>query len=300
MRKPTLPDRLLVLLAVVGLSLSACGRKVDPRLQEGYDLVVANRIDEAVAIANRVLTENPKSAGARNLLGLALYKSGDAEGAVEQYRRAIEQDPKYAEAYFNLGTAYERLERLQDAETAYASAVRHQEDFVLAHYNLGHIYAVTGRPDQAMVELRRAAEGDPQFPLAFILLGKLAYEAGDFEAATSNLTRALELVPTAKEMHVLLGNARLQSGAPDALAQAEGAFRAAVDVDSTYVDGLYSLGMCLAAQGRNEEAAAFLRRARPFVEGRPDQAAMMEHLDSFFARTGLPAASPDSAAAAQG
>ncbi len=297
MRKPTLPDRLLVLLLVVGLALSACGRKVDPRIQEGYDLVVANRIDEAVALANRVLTEDPKSAQARNLLGLALYKSGDAEGAVEQYRRAIEQDPKYAEAYFNLGTAYERLERLQDAETAYASAVRHQDDFVLAHYNLGHIYAVTGRPDQAMVELRRAAEGDPQFSLAFILLGKVAYDVGDFETAAANLARAVEMVPTAKELHVLLGNARLQSGAPDALAQAEGSFRTAVEVDTTYVDGLYSLGMCLAAQGRNEEAAVFLRRAVPFVEGRPDHASMLQQMDSFFARTGLPASAPDSAAA---
>lgn len=296
MRKRMLPDRRFVLVLVLGLALSACGRKVDPRLQEGYDLVIANNIDQAVALANQVLTENPKSAPARNLLGLALYKSGDAEGAVEQYRRAVELDPKYAEAFFNMGTAYERLERLQDAEVAYASAVRHQQDFVLAHYNLGHIYAVTGRPDQAMVELRRAAEGDPQFSLAFILLGKVAYETGDFETASSNLARALELVPAAKELHVLLGNARLQSGAPDALTQAEASFRASVEVDSTYADGLYSLGMCLAAQGRNEEAAGFLRRARPLVEGRPDQSSMMQQLDAFFARTGLPPAAPDSAA----
>lgn len=293
----TLRDALAVLVLVAVLPFGGCGRKPDPRLQEGYDLIVANKIDEAVALANQILTENPRSASAFNLLGLALYKSGDAEGAVAQYRRALEADAKYAEAYFNLGNAYERLEKFQEAEVAYASAVRNQEKFVLAHYNLGHIYSMTQRPDEAMAELRRVTELDPQFSPAFILLGKLQYDAGDFDGSATNLRRAVELNPTAKELYVLLGNAQLQGSGADALQQAESSFRRAVEVDTLYVDGLYSLGMCLAAQGRDADAADWLRRARPLVEGRPELAGMQQQVKSFFDRTGLPSASPDSTAA---
>ena len=297
MRMPTFREASLAVALIAAVAVGGCGRKVDPRLQEGYDLVVAGQVAEAVARANQVLTENPKSAPARNLLGLALYKSGDAEGAVDQYRRALDLDGKYAEAYFNLGAAYERLQRLQDAEVAYASAIRNQDKFVLAHYNLGRIYTLTNRADQAMVELRRAVEQDPQFSLGFILLGKVSYDAGDFASAVANLSRALELDPSAKELRVLLGNARLQAGAGDALPQAEAEFRTAVELDSSYVDGLYSLGMCLAAQGKNEEAATWLRRTRPLVAGRPEQIGVARQIDSFFQRTGLPAAPPDSVAA---
>ena len=292
MRMPTFREAVLVVAGVAAVVLGGCGRKVDPRLQEGYDLIVAGKMEEAVVRANQVLTEDPKSAPARNLLGLALYKSGDAEGAVDQYRRALDLDAKYAEAYFNLGAAYERLDRLQDAEVAYAAAIRNQDKFVLAHYNLGRIYATTGRTDQATVELRRAVEQDPQFLLGFILLGKVSYDSADFESAVANLSRALELDPSAKELRVLLGNARVQAGGAPALPEAEAEFRTAVELDSTYVDGLYSLGMCLAAQGKNDEAATCLRRARPLVSGRPDQAALMQQLDGFFQRTGLPVDAP--------
>lgn len=265
-----------------------CGRRVDPRVQEGYDLVVAGKVDAAVAIANTMLGEDPKNAQARNLLGLALYKSGDAEGAVEQYSRALEADPKYAEAHFNLGNAYERLGRMQDAETSYAAAVRHEKKFVLAHYNLGHIYFRSKRTDQAITELRRAVEYDERFYPAFILLGQIHYDQGDFAGAVTNFSRAAELYPSSTELHVFLGNALLQSGGADALPKAEAEFRVAVGTDSTSVDALYSLGMALAAQNKNEEAADLLRRTRPLAAGRPEHEAIVRQVDEFFKRTGLP------------
>ena len=39
------------------------------------------------------------------LLSLALKKTGDLKGAIENYYRAIEIDPNYAKAYFGLGQA---------------------------------------------------------------------------------------------------------------------------------------------------------------------------------------------------
>jgi tetratricopeptide (TPR) repeat protein len=273
---------------------------VDPRVQEAYDLVLASKVNEAVALANTILGEDPKNAPARNIMGIALYKTGDVEGAVEQYGRALEVDPKFAEAHFNLGNAYQRLGRVQDAEASFASAIRYQKKFVLAHYNLGHIYFSTGRKEEAIVELRRAVDEDDQFYPAYILLGQISYDAGDFPAAIESLSRALELYSRSAELHVLLGNSWLQSGHAEAFLKAEASFRSAVGIDSTSVDAIYSLGMALASQDKNDEAAQWLRRTRPLVGDRPEFKAITRQVDDFFQRTGLPvegAVAPASATA---
>ena len=307
MRTRRLPDWLSFVLAFLLVAGTGCARRVDPKIQEGYDLVVANKIDQAVALANEILGKNPKSAPARNLMGLALYKQGDAEGSVEQYKRALEIDPKYAEAHFNLGNAYQRLaeaesdpaqarQRLQDAESSFAAAARNQKKFVLAHYNLASIYAGTGRPDQAIAELRQCTKYDPQYFPAFVLMGKLMYERRDFEGAIQNLTRFTELSPASPQPRVLLGNAYLQSGREDALVRAEESFRAAVGIDSTYIDAIYSVAVALASQNKNEEAAPWFRRAVRLSEGRNDKGPIVKQANDFFARTGLPPVGPGSEA----
>ena len=114
---------------LLGLAaLVACERKLDPRIQEGYDLVVAGRVDEAIALAESMLEEDPKDAAARNVLGLAHYKAGRLDEAAREYELALELDPDYAEAHFNLGNCYQmqgnptKGERLSSAQFSSASS----------------------------------------------------------------------------------------------------------------------------------------------------------------------------------
>jgi superkiller protein 3 len=287
----------LLLLAVLLLSLAGCGPRTDPRIQEGYDLVVAGRIDEAVALANALLVDDPENAPARNLLGLALYKAGDAEGSINQYLQALEIRPDYAEAHFNLGNSYRMLGQRQEAESSYLAAIRAEGDFVLAHYNLGILYERTGRIDQALAEYRRCVDEDPQFYYGFVSLGKLLYEQQDPEGAVANLSRALEMDPSTKELRVLLGNAYLQSDRPDGKQLAENEFRAAAGIDPDYLDAVYSVGVALAAQNRNDEAAEWFAKARTLAEGNPDKAAILQQVERFFREYGEPPPAGDGGSA---
>ena len=179
---------------------------------------------------------------------------------------------------------------MQDAEASYVSAVRYQKKFVLAHFNLALLYAApsSNRMDAAIAELRQCTKYDPQYAPGFLMLGKLLYGVRDFDGAIVNLGRFLELEPAVKEVRVLQGNSYLQSGKPEGVARAEESFRAAVGVDSTYADGVYSLAASLATQGKNDEAAMWFRKARVLAEGHPDKTAIVHQADAFFARTGLP------------
>ena len=259
-----------VLILTLALVIAGCGRRVDPRIQEGYDLVVAGKVDEAVAFMNSVLADDPDNAGAHNVIGMALYKMGDMEGSIERYRQALALDPKLAEAHFNLGNSFRVLNRLNEAEAEFAAAIRLDKKFVLAHHNLGILYEQSGRLDQAMAQYRKTIDYDPQYTFGYVDLGKLLYAAGDTPGAIANFSRALELDPGYKEVRVYLGNAYFRSGQPDAVELAENEYRAAVGLDPDYVEALYSLGIVLVSQQRTDEAEEWFDRVLELTKDDPE------------------------------
>jgi tetratricopeptide (TPR) repeat protein len=280
--KPSLRAlRILVPLVLAAVLFAACDSKLDPKLQEGYDLVLAGKVDEAIAMANALLADDPHNAKARNLIGLALYKAGDTEGAVAQYLQALEIDDKYAEAHFNLGNAYQLLGQVEEAETEFLEAVKHESKYVLAHFNLAILYRDSGRTEQALREFRACVDLDPQFYYAYLAMGQLQYGLGDMESAVANLGRALELVPTQKELRVLYGNALMQSGQDGAPGRAEEEFRAAISIDGTYVDAVYNLAVSLLAQERTAEAKEQFQRVLQLTREDPTRGQMVERVNGF-------------------
>jgi len=273
--------RILVPLVLAVAALAGCESKLDPKLAEGYELVLQGKVDEAIAMANALLADDPHNAKARNLIGLALYKAGDTEGAVSQYLQALEIDDKYAEAHFNLGNAYQMLGRMDEAEAEFQEAVKHQSKFVQAHFNLAILYRDSGRAEQSLREFRACVDQDPQFYYAYLAMGQLQYNLGDMESAVANLGRALELAPAQKELRVLYGNALLQSGAQGAPARAEAEFRAAISIDGSYVDAVYNLAVALLAQERMEEAKEQFQRVLQLTEEDPTRGQMVERVNGF-------------------
>ncbi|MBZ0269644.1 tetratricopeptide repeat protein [bacterium] len=272
---------ILLAMVLAAAAFTGCGGKLDPKLQEGYELVLQGKVDEAIAMANALLADDPRNAEARNLIGLALYKAGDTEGAVAQYLQALEINDKYAEAHFNLGNAYQLLERTDDAEAEFHEAVRHQSKFVQAHFNLAILYRDSGRTEQALREFRACVDQDPQFYYAYLAMGQLQYGLGDMESAVANLGRALELAPAQKELRVLYGNALLRSGAEGAPARAEEEFRAAISIDGSYVDAVYNLAVSLVAQERPEEAKEHFQRVLQLTREDPTRGQMVERVNGF-------------------
>jgi tetratricopeptide (TPR) repeat protein len=288
---------LLVLAAV--FAVDGCGRRVDPRAQEGYDLVVKNEIDQAVAFANSILADEPDNAQIRNVLGLALYKSGDAEGSIEQYLEALEDDPGFPECWFNLGNSYKVLGRLQEAEGAFEKAVDLQKRFDVARLNLGIIYRDTGRPEEALEQWRQAVKDNDRFDLAFLEIGLLESERNNPDAAIPAFERVLELKPTAKQVRVHLGNAYLRSGREGGLRLAENEYRAAVGIDPDYVDGLYSLAVSLAAQEKHEEALATFEKVWHLTADSPEHP-IHQRIQEYFDKADYTPSPADTSRAASG
>ena len=187
----------------------------------------AGRPEEARAIYQRVLGENPDSPEALNFLGVMHSQRGDSKLAAKLLQRSITVAPHYADAHCNFGNVLIDLGHPDEARTAYENALRcdpdsarthnnlgvllrvqgelhpslkhlllalmHRPGWGAAHMNLGNTYELMKYPDRALEQYRKAVELSPRLGNAQRLLGQFLCARGDRAGATSVFRRLLEI-----------------------------------------------------------------------------------------------------------
>jgi tetratricopeptide (TPR) repeat protein len=110
----------------------------------------AGRLDEAIAMYEAILKQDPTHAPSAINLGTIYYHRHDFERAETLYRSATVADPNYALAYFDLGNVLDELRRLGEAIEAYLTAIRLAPRYADAHYNLALAYERQGERRKAL------------------------------------------------------------------------------------------------------------------------------------------------------
>jgi Flp pilus assembly protein TadD len=126
---------------------------LDPKMAEAYLnlglLLVDRKPAEAVAPLRAAVDLLPAQSRPRFLLGWALERSGDLEGALEPYQAAERLDPQDYEATFALGRALLRLKRAPDAEKEFRKAIGLRGDSAPARLGLANALFVQDKPEAA-------------------------------------------------------------------------------------------------------------------------------------------------------
>jgi TolB-like protein len=101
----------------------------DPFVLHCYSLMLADqgRFEEALALADRALVEDPASVLANRDKAIILYLARRFEPCVEQCRRTVDLDPYYHSVYWVLGNAYGQLGRPEQAVEAYLTPLTFSE-----------------------------------------------------------------------------------------------------------------------------------------------------------------------------
>ena len=215
-------------------------------------LIEAGRPEEAIGWVNKALAIRSDYAEAYNMLAGARHAMGDTAGAMAAFEQALAADPHCAPAHNNLGLMLQQSGDAIAAEGHFRAALSSVPGCGDYENNLGTALMAQQRFDSAIQSFRSATVHDPRHA-----------------AAWNNLGNALLSVETYREN----------------FAQADAAYRTAIELQPEFVEAHYHYGCCLQQQGRLEEALQHFEIA---VELRPDyidaaaaQVVVLEHLGRF-------------------
>lgn len=113
--------------AVSDSSVDENAGRIASLMEQGQSLLNAERVEEAIACFDEILTLNPKHAETLVKKGTALEKLRQPQGALECYDRAISADGSMTIAYLHKGGLCNRLERYGEAMDCYERALHTQE-----------------------------------------------------------------------------------------------------------------------------------------------------------------------------
>ena len=187
--------------------------------------------------------------------------------------------PQPATELFESALAAHRAGLLTEAEAAYRHILSVDATHADANHLLGIIALHRGDLAEAETLIRKALAC--QEDATFVgNLGSVLFESGRPAEAESAFRRALELAPNFIEAHNNLGN--LYNGA-GRFAEAEDSLRRALALNPDYVDSLFNLGNLFYATARLAEGEAAFRRV---VALRPDFAKAHNNLGNLLLLAG--------------
>ncbi len=149
--------------------------------------------------------EEPVASADHLAAGLAHFREGHLDDALDAFRRASEIDPENAAAHAQLGYTLALRRRYGEAVEAAKRAVSLDPTSAQAHAALAFALDWNGQYDEAIVSALRALELDPQSAEALAYLAEAYADVKRWDEALENAERAISLAPGDFRGHYHLG-----------------------------------------------------------------------------------------------
>ncbi|MCC5969609.1 MAG: tetratricopeptide repeat protein [Pararhodobacter sp.] len=175
-------------------------------------LETLGQMDEAIAVLERLVAQNPDSIAAGQVLGDFLRRANRHEEAVAAYDRAMEMmeerglEPDWR-AYFSRAVSHERTDQWAQAEADFRAALAIEPDQPTVLNYLG--YSLVERQEkleEALEMIERAVAGEPDSGYIVDSLAWALYRLGRYDEALPHMERAVELLPTDPILNDHLGD----------------------------------------------------------------------------------------------
>jgi len=218
----------------------------------------AGRVDEASAIAERLVQADPADAGAWMLAGLTRTRTQPPDAALAAFETCVRLDPGRGEAWTNYGVTLLGAGRTEDAIAAQQRAAALRPRVAEVHANLGKALRAAGRLDEAVAALETALRLRPDLAEAALALGATHHLANRQEAALAAFETAIRIRPGYAEALTNKGNVLK---ALDRTEEAMEAYSEAARCRPDLPESHGNLAILLHALGRYEEALEAVDRA---------------------------------------
>lgn len=227
------------------------------QLQRAASLRQAGRLDEAAALCERVAGGNPDAVDALQLLGLIRKQQGRFDDAERLLRRCVDKAPQRADFQTNLGNLLFTIGKFEAAEFVYREAIGIDAEFQPARLGLARMLTRVGYPDAAEREIRAWLAKHPTDAQALSVLGGACQAQGKSADAETAFRDALEQRPdNGVTLHNLGAVVADQYRAEEALELFERAAGAGLDGPELGAN----IARALLALERHDEAMARLEK----------------------------------------
>ncbi|MDD8014755.1 MAG: sulfatase-like hydrolase/transferase [Acidobacteriota bacterium] len=162
------------------------------RIITAYGILLADlgKADEAIAVLLKGLAIMDHDPELWNYLGVAYWKKGAFDKALDAYENALSFDHNYPIAFNNLGALFLSQFQQTKSQSSFRIAVEHFKKAIeldpryASPYNgLGTAYAQAGDMDQAVANWKKAIELKPDYAYPLYNMGLVHLAKGDREAA---------------------------------------------------------------------------------------------------------------------
>ena len=161
----------------------------------GRSYLREGRARDAFEVAEVMVHNSPEMGAAWYLRGVAQFRLGRIEAALEDYRRAQQLDPRGVWVHVAVAEAYAHSGRLDEALTEIRKALAEQPRDPWALQHEGSILLAMNRAREAMLSVRRGLDQDPNSADLRLLLGRVLLRLGNQAEAAAAFQQAARLAP---------------------------------------------------------------------------------------------------------
>jgi tetratricopeptide (TPR) repeat protein len=242
---------------VSGLLKNAAASEV-----RGAEALGKRQWPEAVAYLRQAIELAPDNAFTRLNLGTALFQTGDAAGALEQFQAAVRLSPGLAKAHYGIGIVTEATGRDREAIDAFSAAVKDDPAYVEARLSLADALRRNGRMEESLPHYTEVIRVSPAVTQARFGYAMALVRLKRYQDARDQLAEDVKTYPDQPGFaHAL---ARLLAAAPDGRArdgrQAMALMQELLKTQRT-LELAQTMAMTFAEVGQFEEAVTWQRDA---------------------------------------
>jgi tetratricopeptide (TPR) repeat protein len=173
----------------------------------GRAAFAGSQFADAVMPLLRYVKAHPDDVGARSVLAISQFMTGNYPGCVEALEPVIGKTDLAPQTEYVYAESMIKTGRIAAGEERLAALEKSHPEIPDVHRALGEALSLQGEKQRALGELHTAIQLNPGDADSHYDLGKIEFESGDAAAAISELETAVRLSPNSEKFHHELAEA---------------------------------------------------------------------------------------------
>ena len=227
------------------------------RLSHARELSLQEKYEEAAAMVEEIIQEDPKVVDAYFTLGNLYYKWGKFDKAVESFFQALELKPNDSFVVINIANSYIRMNKLEEAKTFMLDSLDNLEPDSQIMFILGNIYNALDEDGEALNYYQKCIDINPSSASAFNAMAGIYISQEKNDDALKYLERAREINPELPNLHYHY--AQLYEARGD-MEKAEKAYKQELENIPHNFRAAFNLSRLYRLQGRPDKELEYLEK----------------------------------------